>query len=110
MAYNASKGIHTTGYSPLGSTESPLYKNETLLTIARDKGKTAQQVLIMWGLQKGWSVVPKSVTPSRIRANWDLDGWNLSEADVKKIDVIPDRFKVCSDAWLPIKVFFGDDA
>jgi glycerol 2-dehydrogenase (NADP+) len=63
----------------------------------------------MWGLQHGWSVIPKSVSENRIKANRELDGWDLTDEEVKKIDAIPDRFKVCGDAWLPIKVFFGDD-
>jgi glycerol 2-dehydrogenase (NADP+) len=109
VAYNKSKGIHSTGYSCLGSLDSPLYKNEKILGIAEAKGKTPQQVLIMWGLTKGWSVIPKSVTPKRIEANWQLDGWGLTDEEIKEIDSIPDRFKVCDDKWLPVQVFFGDD-
>lgn len=45
MDYCKSKGIHCTGYSCLGSTDSPLYKNEQLIKIAEKKGKTVQQVL-----------------------------------------------------------------
>jgi len=52
VAYNKEKGIHSTGYSCLGSTDSPLYKDRTLLDIAEKKGKTPQQVLLMWGLQR----------------------------------------------------------
>lgn len=109
VAYNTSKGIHSTGYSCLGSTDSPLYTNESLLRIAEAKGKTPQQCLLMWGLQKGWSVIPKSVTPARIEGNWQLDGWELTDEEIKGIDSITDRFKVCNDKWLPVKVFFGDD-
>ncbi|PKS06722.1 hypothetical protein jhhlp_006796 [Lomentospora prolificans] len=109
VAYNTSKGIHSTGYSCLGSTNSPLYSNKTLLDIAAAKGRTPQQVLLMWGLQKGWSVIPKSVSENRIKANWEVDGWELTDEEIKQLDAIPDRFKVCGDAWLPIKVFFGDD-
>lgn len=98
-----------TGYSPLGSNDSPLYKNEILLDIAKAKGKSPQQVLLAWGIQKGWSVVPKSVTKSRIDSNFELDGWELTEDEIKKIDSIKERFKVCGDDWLPVKVFFGDD-
>lgn len=107
--YCKSKGIHVTAYSPLGSTDSPLYKNEQILSVAKAKGKTPQQVLLMWGLQRGYSVLPKSVTKERIEANFDLDGWSLSDDEVSKISNIPDRFKVCTDGWLPVKVFFGDD-
>lgn len=109
LEYNKSKGIHSTAYSCLGSTDSPLYTNETLLKIAEAKGKTPQQVLLQWGLGRGTSVIPKSVTSSRIEANFDLDGWGLFDDEVKQISAIEDRFKVCQDAWLPVKVFFGDD-
>ena len=109
VAYCKEKGIHCTGYSCLGSTDSPLYKDPTLLKLAEEKGKTPQQVLLMWGLQHGWSVIPKSVTDSRIEKNFELDGWDLSTEEMQKLDNLRDRFKVCGDAWLPIKVFFGDD-
>lgn len=108
VAYCSSKGIHPSGYSPLGSADSPLYKNETLLSVAKAKGHTPQQVLLVWGLHKGWSVLPKSVTKERIEANWDIN-FDLSDEDVKKIDGIQGRYKVCDDSWLPVKVFFGDD-
>ncbi|KAI2736563.1 hypothetical protein DTO013E5_8623 [Penicillium roqueforti] len=109
VAYNTSKGIHSTGYSCLGSTNSPLYKDPTLLQIAEKKGKTLQQVLLVWGIQKGWSVIPKSVSKSRIEGNFDINGWDLTADEVSQLDNLKDRFKVCGDDWLPVKVFFGDD-
>lgn len=109
VEYNRSKGIHTSGYSPLGSSDSPLSKDKTIDAIAKAKGKTPAQILILWGIQKGWSVLPKSVTPSRVESNFDLDGWSLTDDEIAKLDAIPDRFKVCGDSWLPVKVFFGDD-
>ena len=109
MAYCKEKGIHLTGYSCLGSTNSPLYKNETLLSIAKSRGKTPQQVLLQWGILNGWDVIPKSVNPDRITANFDLDGWALTDEEIQKLSSLPERFKVGNDRWLPIKVFFGDD-
>ena len=66
-------------------------------------------MLLLWGLQKGWSIIPKSVNKSRIEANFDLDGWELSEEEVARISAIDWRIKVCEDDWLLAKVFFGDD-
>jgi len=109
VQYCKEKGIHCTGYSCLGSTNSPLYKDATLLKMAEKKGKTPQQVLLAWGIQKGWSVIPKSVSQGRIEKNFELDGWELSSQEVHELDNLPDRFKVCGDGWLPVKVFFGDD-
>lgn len=109
LEYLKAKDIHATAYSCLGSTDSPLYKNDELKKIAEKKGKTVQQVLLMWGLQRGTSVIPKSVTESRIQANFEVDGWELDDEEMKVISGLPERFKVCEDAWLPVKVFFGDD-
>ena len=109
VAYNTEKGIHSTGYSCLGSTNSPLYKNEQLKKIADSKGLTVQQILLLWGLQKGWSVIPKSVNKERIEKNFELNGHELTAEEMQQIDSMPERFKVCGDGWLPIKVFFGDD-
>jgi glycerol 2-dehydrogenase (NADP+) len=66
---------------------------------------------LMWGLQRGTSVIPKSVTESRIQANFQLDGWELSPDEMKQINGLKGRFKVCDDEWLPegVTVFFGDD-
>jgi glycerol 2-dehydrogenase (NADP+) len=63
----------------------------------------------MWGLQRGTSVIPKSVTASRIQGNFELNGWSLTDDEMKTLSSRPDRFKVCGDSWLPVKVFFGDD-
>ena len=107
--FNTSKGIHSTAYSCLGSTDSPLYKDKTLLELAEKKGKTPQQVMLQWGLQRGTSVIPKSVSPKRIEANFQLDGWELTDEEVNTVSHLKDRFKVCGDGWLPVKVFFGND-
>jgi glycerol 2-dehydrogenase (NADP+) len=104
-----SKGIHCTAYSCLGSTNSPLAKNEQLKQLAAKKGKSTAQVLLKWGLQKGWSVIPKSVTTSRIADNFGLDGWELSADEMKVLDGFPDRFKVCGDSWTPVRIFDGRD-
>ncbi|KAL4741461.1 NADP-dependent oxidoreductase domain-containing protein [Aspergillus similis] len=99
VAYNSSKGIHSTGYSCLGSTNSPLYKDPTLLKLAEKKGKTPQQVLLVWGIQKGWSVIPKSVSKSRIDANFEIDGWSLTDEEINELDNLKDRFKYLRFAY-----------
>ena len=108
LDYCKQKGIHCTAYSCLGSTNSPLAKDQTLQKIADAKGKTTAQVLLLWGLQRGTSVIPKSVTPSRIESNFQIDGTSLTDDEMKQLNELPDRFKVCGDAWLPVKVFFGE--
>jgi glycerol 2-dehydrogenase (NADP+) len=63
----------------------------------------------MWGLQRGTSVIPKSVTASRIASNFDLDGWELTDEEINMLSSLNSRFKACSDSWLPVRVFFDDE-
>lgn len=109
VAYNKSKGIHTTGYSNLGGTRGNLLADERLAEVVESSEKGKAQVLVKWGLQKGWSVIPKSSNEERVRANFEMDGWDLSEEEMAKLDGIEKRFKNCKDEWLPERVFFGDD-
>ncbi|KAH8688658.1 glycerol dehydrogenase Gcy1 [Talaromyces proteolyticus] len=109
IEYMKSKNIHCTGYCCLGSTDSPLAKDKTLLKIAEEVGRTPQQVLLQWALARGTSVIPKSVTSSRIKANFELDNWSLTTKQIKALSSIPNRYKVCGQSWLPVKVFFNEE-
>ncbi|KAH7309143.1 NADP-dependent oxidoreductase domain-containing protein [Stachybotrys elegans] len=61
--------IHIMAYSPLGSTGSPLFKDEAIIKLAEKKGVTPATILISWHVANGRTVVPKSVKPERIEAN-----------------------------------------
>lgn len=62
VEYCASKGIHCSAYSPLGSSQSTLLQDQTLAKIAEAHGKSIPQILISWGITRT-SVLPKSVNP-----------------------------------------------
>jgi glycerol 2-dehydrogenase (NADP+) len=64
---------------------------------------------IMWGLQRGTSVVPKTVNAARIEKNFDLNGWALSDDEMDRLNRCTTRFKSCNDDWLPATVFYGDE-
>ncbi|KAF3946939.1 hypothetical protein CMV_026852 [Castanea mollissima] len=75
QAFCKSKGVHLSGYSPLGSPgmgfiKSEVLKNPILLTVAEKLGKTSAHVALRWGLQMGHSVLPKSTNEARIKANF----------------------------------------
>ncbi|ORZ01317.1 NADP-dependent oxidoreductase domain-containing protein [Syncephalastrum racemosum] len=83
--YCNSKGIHLSAYSPLGSTDSALMKDETLLKIAESRKKTPAHVILSWGAART-SILPKSVTPSRIVSNFDL--FDLTSEELKEVDAL----------------------
>lgn len=68
-AYCTEKGIHQTAFGPLGGSGSNLHENETIVKIARERGVGTGNVMLSWGVQKGWSVIPKSTNPKRIEEN-----------------------------------------
>ncbi|KAK8464509.1 hypothetical protein PHAVU_010G016600 [Phaseolus vulgaris] len=90
-AFCESKGIHISGYSPLGSPEflkSDILKNPVVVEIAEKLGKTPAQVALRWGLQSGHSVLPKSTNESRIKENFDVFDWSIPEELMAKFSEI----------------------
>ncbi|KAI9115905.1 hypothetical protein K1719_012835 [Acacia pycnantha] len=83
-AFCKSKGVHLSGYSPLGSPgttwiQSDVLKHPVLNMIADKLGKTPAQVALRWGLQMGHSVLPKSTNEARIKENFDIFNWSIPE-------------------------------
>ena len=67
--YCHENSIHVTGYSPFGSSGSPLFKDPVIEGIGHKYGKTPGCILLSWQISRGISVIPKSVTASRIEEN-----------------------------------------
>jgi 2,5-diketo-D-gluconate reductase A len=82
-AWHAEHGIATEAWSPLAQGE--VLDDETLQTVAAHHEVTVAQVILRWHLQLGNVVIPKSVTPERIRANLDLFDFELTEDDLAAI-------------------------
>lgn len=80
-AFCKSKGVHLSGYSPLGKghSESNILKNPVLHEVAEKLGKTPAQIALRWGLQMGHSVLPKSTNVTRIKENFDLFDWSIPD-------------------------------
>lgn len=104
IAYAKSKNIHITAYSAFGnnSFDLPLLINTPeiksiaeRLSSVQGKEVTPAQVILAWAQIDGHSVIPKSVTPSRIRANFqeiELDDEAIKA--VQKIGESPQRFNI----------------
>ncbi|MFE7773452.1 aldo/keto reductase [Streptomyces sp. NPDC057445] len=80
-AVHAKHGIATEAWSPLGSGRG-LLEVPTVVAIARKHGRTPAQAVLRWHLQIGNVVIPKSVTPSRIKENIDVFDFELDADDM----------------------------
>ena len=85
---DADLGIVTEAWSPLAS--GGLVDDAGLAAIGAKYGKTAAQVMIRWHLQIGNVVLPKSVTPERIRENVDVFDFELDTDDLITIEGMED--------------------
>ncbi|MEV7168270.1 aldo/keto reductase [Streptomyces sp. NPDC093224] len=86
-ALHASRGIATEAWSPLGQGKE-LLALPAVTEIAAKHGRSAAQVVLRWHLQHGNVVIPKSVTPSRIRENLDVFGFELDADDTAALDAL----------------------
>jgi diketogulonate reductase-like aldo/keto reductase len=80
-AADAGHGIATEAWSPLAKG-GDLLAEEAVTAVASRHGRTPAQVVLRWHLQLGNVVIPKSVTPSRIRENIEIFDFELSDEDV----------------------------
>jgi 2,5-diketo-D-gluconate reductase A len=79
-------GVLTEAWSPLG--QGLELTDPVIVEIAQEHGKTPAQTIIRWHLQLGNVVIPKSVTPSRIRENFDVFDFELGDEQMARIDAL----------------------
>ncbi|MEU5924542.1 aldo/keto reductase [Streptomyces antimycoticus] len=84
--FHAQHKIATEAWSPLA--QGALLQDPALAAIAQRHGKTPAQVVLRWHLQLGNVVIPKSVTPARIRENIDVFDFTLTPEDVEAINAL----------------------
>ncbi|MGV9630108.1 aldo/keto reductase [Streptomyces sp. NPDC003487] len=85
--YHAEQGIATEAWSPLGSGKGIL-EIPAIVAIAQKHDRTPAQVVLRWHLQLGNVVIPKSVTPSRIKENIEVFDFSLDDEDLAAISAL----------------------
>jgi diketogulonate reductase-like aldo/keto reductase len=70
----------------VGSACTRVVRNPFLARIGAKYGKSAAQVSLRWLLQKRAVVIPKASSIEHLRANTEMDGWELSQEDMQAIE------------------------
>jgi 2,5-diketo-D-gluconate reductase A len=83
LADHGRRGVVLEGYSPFKNTD---LGHPVLAEIAAAHGVTPAQVVVRWHVDHQVVVIPKSATPERIAANFDVFGFSLTEEELARID------------------------
>lgn len=78
--------IQPMAWAPFAEGQKGIFWNPELTAIGQKYGKTPAQVILRWLRQSKIIAIPKSVHEKRIRQNYDVDDFALSEQDMKDID------------------------
>jgi 2,5-diketo-D-gluconate reductase A len=85
-AFNTAHGIVTEAWSPLA--QGAVLADPAVVAIAGSRGVSPAQVILRWHLQQGRIIIPKSVTPERIRENLVVFGFDLTADELSVIDAL----------------------
>lgn len=105
-AYGRAHNIATEAWSPIA--QGKVLDDEVITGIAKALGKTPAQVVLRWHIQRGDIVFPKSVSAERVRSNFELFDFELSDQHVASISALdqgengrtgphPDKFDYIPD-------------
>jgi 2,5-diketo-D-gluconate reductase A len=97
-AYHAAHDIVTESYSPLGASGEELRNHPVITGIAKDRGKSATQVVLRWHIQLGLVAIPRSGNPGRIAENIDIFDFELSEQEMDAISGLDRGESVATDS------------
>lgn len=95
--YLASKGIQMESWGAFAKGKNDVFNNPDLQAIADKYGKTTAQVMLRWQLQRGIVSLSKSANPERVRQNFAIFDFELSDDDMAQIATLNTDTTVFAD-------------
>ena len=83
-------GVHPEAWGPFAEGNHGIFTHPVLTKIGQKYGKSAAQVALRWNVQRGVTVIPKSVHKERMEQNiaiWDFQLSDEDMAEIAKLDI-----------------------
>lgn len=97
IEYCQAEGIAVEAYSPL--TRGKRLQDPLLTKLAAGYQKSAAQILIRWGLQHSFIMIPKSDKQVHIESNFDVFDFEIDHKDMLLLDQLNDNFSALFPGW-----------
>jgi diketogulonate reductase-like aldo/keto reductase len=78
-------GVQPQAWAPLAEGKHGIFTDPTLTKIGEKYGKSAAQVVLRWNVQRGVSIIPKSVHVNRMEQNIDIWDFELTQGEMDTI-------------------------
>ena len=88
-------GVAVEAYSPLGRGAD--LRSSAVLDLARRHGVSPAQIILRWHVQRGGIAIPKSVRLDRMRANFDIFNFELTNEDLRLLSSLEGGVRVGGD-------------
>ena len=79
-------GVKMEAWAPFGEGRNNLFDNDTLINIGKKYNKSSAQVMLRWLIQRGIIIACKSTHVDRMKENFDVFDFELSDDDMKEIN------------------------
>lgn len=83
-------GVHPEAWGPFAEGKHGIFTHPVLTAVGQKYGKSAAQVALRWNVQRGVTVIPKSVHKDRMEQNMDIWDFQLRDeemAEIAKLDI-----------------------
>lgn len=90
--YCVQQNIQLQAYTPL--TKGKRFDNPVIVALSEQHGKTPAQIILRWNIQHGVSAIPKSANPKRIKENFDIFNFELSNDDMIQMDQLNEDYRI----------------
>ncbi len=90
-AFLKAEGIVHEAWAPFAEGQKGIFTNSVLTEIAASHGKSVAAVILRWLNQRGVVVIPKSIRADRIRENFNIFDFRLSDAEMAAISALDEK-------------------